>query len=233
MIIPVPNSYRNSVVGSQSAFLIDGRNWETKKFRGTIDANAAPMRSAFLIFVRILALLALFWLAILNTRFPMLRFTSSQLNCLFIVLICFVPWVALTMALASPEWKRRWPRITLLVLLVPTLVFTIPAAITALFLRGGEEHLTSVEMPGYRVAAYRENCGAFCGFSVEIQQERTLIPPVMLVRHLRWFDEADEAQLEVASTDQIRVVATGFNSKDPEHPKRQMDLISLKRFMYF
>jgi hypothetical protein len=137
------------------------------------------------------------------------------------------------MALGSPEWKRRWPRITLLVLLVPTLVFTIPAGILALFLQGGEEHLTSVEMPGYRVAAYRENCGAPCGFSVEIQQERTLIPPVMLVRHLRSFDEADEVQLKVASTDQVRVVATGFNSKDPEHPKRQMDLISLKRFMYF
>jgi hypothetical protein len=183
--------------------------------------------------VRILSLLALFWLAILNTRFPVLRFTSSRLNFLFIVMIFFVPWIALTMALASPDWKRPWPRITLLVLLVPTLVFTIPAGIAALFLEGGGEQLTSVEMPGYRVAAYRENCGAPCGFSVEIQQERTLIPPVMLVRHLRWFDEADEAQLEVASTDQIRIVATGFNSKDPEHPKRQMDLISLRRFMYF
>ena len=88
-------------------------------------------------------------------------------------------------------------------------------------------------MLGYRVAAYRENCGAPCSFSVEIQQERTLIPPVMLVRHLRSFDEADQVELKVASTDQVRVVATGFNSKDPEHPKQQMDLISLKRFMYF
>ena len=183
--------------------------------------------------VRILSLLALFWLAILNTRFPVLRFTSSQLNFLFIVLICFVPWVVLTMALASPEWKRRRPRITLLVLLVPTLVFTIPVGVVELFLGGGEEHLTSVEMLGYRVAAYRENCGAPCSFSVEIQQERTLIPPVMLVRHLRSFDEADQVELKVASTDQVRVVATGFNSKDPEHPKQQMDLISLKRFMYF
>jgi hypothetical protein len=183
--------------------------------------------------VRILSLLALFWLAILNTRFPVLRFTSSWLNLLFVVLVFFVPWIALTLALESPEWKRRWPRIALLVLLVPTLVFTIPAGMLALFLHGGEEHLTSVEMLGYRVAAYRENCGAPCSFSVEIQQERTLIPPVMLVRHLRWFDEADEVQLEVASTDQIRVVALGFNSKDPEHPKRQVDLISLKRFMYF
>jgi hypothetical protein len=128
-------------------------------------------------------------------------------------MIFFVPWIALTMALASPEWKRRRPRIILLVLLVPTLVFTIPAGVAELFLGGGEEHLTSVEMSGYRVAAYRENCGAPCGFSVEIQQERTLIPPVMLVRHLRWFDEADEAQLEVVSTDQIRIVATGSTQK--------------------
>jgi hypothetical protein len=183
--------------------------------------------------VRILPLLALFWLAILNTRFPVLRFTTPRLNFIFIVVICLIPWIALTMALESPEWKRRWARIAILVLLVPTLVFTIPAGFVALFLQGGEEHLTSVEMPGYRVAAYRENCGAPCSFSVEIQQERTLIPPLMLVHHLRSFDEADEVQLKVASTDQVRVVATGFNSKDPEHPKQQMDLISLKRFMYF
>ena len=105
--------------------------------------------------VRILSLLALFWLAMLNARFPVLRFTSSRLNFIFTVLIFFVPWISLTMALASPEWKRRWQRITLLVLLVPTLVFTIPVGVVELFLGGGEEHLTSVEMLGYRVAAYR------------------------------------------------------------------------------
>ena len=198
---------------------------------GSMEREGVPNAKALV--VRILSLLGLFWLAILNTRFPVLRFTSSWLNLLFIVLIFFVPWTAFTIALASPEWKRRLPRIALLVLLVPTLVFTIPAGIVALFLHGGEEHLTSVEMPGYRVAAYRENCGAPCSFSVEIQQERTLISPVMLVRHLRWFDEADEVRLEIASSDKIRVTALGFNSKDPEHPKRQTDLISLKRFMYF
>jgi hypothetical protein len=192
------------------------------------------MPSATTLVVRIALLAVIFWLAILNARFPVLRFTSHWLNVPFVVVILFVPILALATAMESSLWRRLGLRMGLLFLVVPMLVFIVPATIVALIsLVSGEEHLKTLEMHGYRIAAYRENCGAPCNFSVEVQQERTLIPPVMVVRHLRWFDDADEVEMEIVSGNQIRVIASGYNSKDPANPKRQTDFISLKRFIYF
>jgi len=135
--------------------------------------------------------------------------------------------MAFALALTSHAFKRRSMRILFIAALVPVMLITIPFALGELFFSPASEHLSTVKMDGYRVALYRLNCGAPCSFEIAVNQERTLLPPLMLVRNIYTFDPAEEARYKVIGKDELRVSTLPY---DDEYPKGQIKVFYLKPF---
>ena len=70
-------------------------------------------------------------------------------------------------------------------------------------------------MGGYRVRLYQLDCGAICDFAVGVDQERVLVPPLMISRHLYVFDGEVNATLEVIGKNKVRVSTLPYTDNDP------------------
>jgi hypothetical protein len=206
---------------------------------GRIDSVAqqttSPMYATRPLLV-IFLLLSIFGLSVLNMWLPRLRFTMHVMNVGFCILLACFPWLALKVARKSGLWKDWRKRLVLMLLLLPALLISIPVGpLQLLFdpLMLGVQRMTTLRTKDYQVSAYRLNCGVMCSFDMEIQQERILIPPIMVVRGLAYFDDTYDALLEMVSPNEVRVTALRYDSNHPEVPLRLTGSFPLKRFLYF
>src|SRR5487761_995356 len=167
------------------------------------------------------------WLPRFYPSLAYIQFTVPILGTIWNFLILLFPWMAFALALTSHAFKRRSMRILFIAALVPVMLITIPFALVELFFSPASVHLSTVKMDGYRVALYRLNCGAPCSFEIAVNQERTLLPPLMLVRNIYTFDPAEEARYKVIGKDELRVSTLPY---DDEYPKGQIKVFYLKPF---
>jgi hypothetical protein len=133
-------------------------------------------------------------------------------------------------------WKDWRKRLAIILLLVPILLVSILVGPLQLLFDPfmlGVKRMTTLRTGGYQVSAYRVNCGVLCSFEMEIQQERILIPPIMVVRSIADFDDTYDALLEIVSPNQLRVTALRYDPKHPEDPLRLTESFPLKHFLYF
>jgi hypothetical protein len=93
-------------------------------------------------------------------------------------------------------------------------------------------------MGAYRVAIYQIDAG-LGGEAIEVRQERTLIPGVLLVRRLETVDDADIANCRVIGPDELRVELSLWGIKPGQKDFEYHQIGSkdkeyhLKSFLYF
>lgn len=78
------------------------------------------------------------------------------------------------------------------------------------------EKIASVELHDSRVVAYRTNGGATIDFGIEVQQERSLVPGIMLARLLH-NEEGSWVALEVTEGGQLVVKIDGTTTEYAMH----------------
>jgi hypothetical protein len=174
-------------------------------------------------------------LFVLDSFFPFLRFTSPGLSKVVSYIAVCLPSAAVFSALRLVSFcERKWLRGSLWVAL--GLLLTIFVSFGILMEAGKlffpfdelEERATAKSVDGYQVVVYRYDCGAPCGISLAVYQERTLIPGLNLVRFLDDYDPAAEVYLEVIGENEVRVTVMPYHDSP-----RQSQIFHLKRFIYF
>jgi len=157
---------------------------------------------------------------------PYLQFGTNRLRTLAGLVILAIPWFVFFLTLILRPFRRAWTRVVLLAILVPIMLATLPIAMFGLFLWSPDQPIRSVEMEGYRVRLYQLDCGALCDFAVGVDQERVLVPPVMLCQHLYVFDEAIDATVEILGKNELRVTTN-------EKPNSRVQEFQLKPHFFF
>jgi hypothetical protein len=182
-----------------------------------------------------LLLLLLFGAGLVNwcagwSGWPYFRFGSSGLRTLVGLVILGIPWVLFFLALISRPFRQEWERVVLLTILVAIMLATIPIALLEFGIQTSEKPIRSVEMDGYRVRLYQLDCGVLCDFAVGVDQERVLVPPIMLSKHLYVFDEAIDATVEILGKNQLRVETLPYTN---EHPNIRVQVFQIKPHFFF
>jgi hypothetical protein len=132
--------------------------------------------------------------------------------------------------MTSRPFRKAWIRIALLTVLIPVMLATIPAALMGWNLWLSNEPIRSVEMGGYRITLYQLECGVLCDFAVGVDQERVLIPPLMLSKRLYIFDEAVDATIEILGKNKLRVKTLPYTEKNPNV---RVQVFQLKPHFFF
>jgi hypothetical protein len=158
---------------------------------------------------------------------PRLCFDIPILNTLFSLFALGVPWIAFVLLVKSRPFKVRTP---LIALMIPVLVLTLPAGLLEVGFPEGDESLKTVAMGGYRVGLHLLNCGAACSFAIGVDQERVLVPPLMLSKTLYIFDPASDARIEVLGKDTVRVTTLPYSD---ERPEEQTQVFKMKPYFFF
>lgn len=179
--------------------------------------------------------LLLFVVGLLNwyagwSGWPFLRFGSNRLRTFAGLIILSGPWFAFFLTLMSHPFRRSWIRVLLLTTLVPILLLTLPVALMEVSFWTSDKPISSVEMDGYRVRLYQLDCGALCDFAVGVDQERVLVPPIMLSQHLYVFDEAIDATVEILGKNELRVRTLPYTE---EHPNIREQVFQMKPRFFF
>ena len=179
--------------------------------------------------VPITALLVVYFLIASNWLHPFLRFTSQTVNSLVIIAGFCLPWAALALVWRLPV--KILTRLNVTVILLPFMLYTtfFGFAISKTLIGEDPAALGKVAMDGYRVNLYRIMRGQNSGIAV--QQERDLLPGVMLVKRLPGFYPAATAQYQVTGSNELRVSVPAYAPDHPETAKTQT--YTLKRFIYF
>jgi hypothetical protein len=196
--------------------------------------------------ITILVLLVCFQLAQWNFFNPVLTFSSSRANYLALLPSFLLPWLCALFAFAFRKW---WQTAVGFLLLVPVLLYSlIGLGMTILYVGDitrdgadrGFEQLSRIEMGSYQVAIYRVLYGGAAGGEyIDVRQERTLVPGVLLVRSLEAVEDAEVAKYRVVGPDELRVELSiwGHKPGSQEFGYQQIGLSSneyhLKRFLYF
>ena len=208
-------------------------SWTLTFMVGTLTQPARSPMFARRPLLTIFMSLLIFGLSVLNMWLPLVRFTMHVMNVGFCLLVACVPWLALIVARRSSLWKDWRKRLALILLLVPILLVSILVGPLQLLFDPfmlGVKRMTTLRTGGYQVSAYLLDCGVLCSFEIEIQQERILIPPIMVVRNLAHYDDTYDALLEIVSPNQLRVTALRYDPKHPEDPLRLTESLSSKAF---
>jgi hypothetical protein len=175
--------------------------------------------------------------------FPFVRFSNDVADSVVGALSFLLPFLAAFFAFVIP---RRWlTTIVVLVLLLPLLCFSALGLFFESLLIGDAfrlganpsfERIARVPMGAYSVGIYLSDCGAPCSFDIDLLQERTIIPGVLLVRELPGFDEADQATYKVIGQDTLQVNVPPLYATDDQRvvsiPARSR-IYHLKPFLYF
>jgi hypothetical protein len=169
---------------------------------------------------RIFLWLLLFVAGVLNwyagqSGWPYLRFGRAGLNAIGGLLILGIPWFVFILTKISHPFRRTWIRLALLTILGAIMLVTIPATLLDLPLWLADTPIRSVEMHGYRITLYQLECGVLCDFAVSVDQERVLVPPILLSQRLYIFDEAIDATIEILGKNELRVRTLPYTDKDP------------------
>ena len=183
----------------------------------------------------ILFMVGLFSLSVLNWGAgflgysgPIFRFDAPSLNTLFALFTLSLPWIVFVLLIKSRPFRMQTP---LILLLIPVLVLvTLPAGLLEIGFSKSDEPLKTANMGGYRVGLHLLNCGAFCSFAIGVDQERVLIPPLMLSERLYVFDPASDAKTEVLGTNVVRVTTLPYNE---QHPEEQTQIFKMKPYFFF
>jgi hypothetical protein len=150
-----------------------------------------------------------------RSGWPYLRFGLAKLNAIGGLLIMGIPWFVFILTKVSHPFRRTWIRLLLLSILVLVMLVTIPATLLELPLWLADTPIRSVEMHGYRITLYQLECGVLCDFAVSVDQERVLVPPILLSQRLYIFDEAVDATIEIMGRNELRVRTMPYTDKDP------------------
>jgi hypothetical protein len=161
---------------------------------------------------------------------PYLRFGGSRLRTFAGLIILSGPWFAFFLTLKSHPFRRTWIRVLLLTILVPILLLTLPVALMEASFWTSDKPIRSAEMDGYRVRLYQLDCGVLCDFAVGVDQERVLVPPLMLSKHLYVFDEAIDATVEILGKNELRVKTLPYTE---EHPNIRVQVFQMKPHFFF
>jgi hypothetical protein len=184
---------------------------------------------------RIALCLLLFAAGVLNgvagwAGWPHLRFGMARLNGFGGLIVLGIPWIVFLLTMTSRPFRKAWIRIALLTVLIPVMLATIPAALMGWNLWLSNEPIRSVEMGGYRITLYQLECGVLCDFAVGVDQERVLIPPLMLSKRLYIFDEAVDATIEILGKNKLRVKTLPYTEKNPNV---RVQVFQLKPHFFF
>jgi hypothetical protein len=179
--------------------------------------------------------LLLFFAGLLNwyagwSGWPYLRFGRSGLRTFAGLVILGIPWFVFILTVMSHPVRQAWTRVILLTILVPTMLATIPIAISELAFWTSDKPIRRVEMDGYRVSLYQLDCGVLCDFAVGVDQERVLVPPLMLSQHLYVFDESIDATVDILGKNELRVETLPYTD---EHPNIRVQVFQMKPYFFF
>jgi hypothetical protein len=192
------------------------------------DPSSNPVRSLV-----ILATLGLLMYLCLRT----FRFTHAGLNIAFGCLFLLLPFFAIKPALRLP----RWGKITTLTLLAPILTISvlgisamvawdIPAAVKHVQL---SRELCTLQQGRYSVhlAWDRTAGGALGPHGVSLEQRRSIIPGIYLVKYLDYFEGASEGTLTWTGADRVALyIPTAGYYQNQKSIRREY---SLKPWLYF
>lgn len=182
----------------------------------------------------ILSLLGFFVLSLVNWGpglfgypGPMLRFDIPLLNTLFSLLVLSIPWIVFILLVKTRAFRAQTP---VVLLLIPMLVLTLLLALVTVGFSGSDEPLKSIDMNGYRVGLHLLNCGAPCSFMIAVDQERVLLPHMILSKRLYVFDPAFDARAEVLGKNVVQVTTVPYNDA---HPDQQTQVFRMKPHFFF
>jgi hypothetical protein len=174
--------------------------------------------------------------------FPFVRFRNDLANFVVGTLSFLLPFLTAFFAFVIP---RRWLTTVIAVaLLLPLLCLSSLCLLLNGLLIGDAfraglnpafERIANVPMGGYSVSIYRTDCGAPCGMGIDLLQERTIFPGILLVRRLPGFDDAGDATYKVIEQDTLLIgVPPNVDSYHPwaSIPARS-ETLHLKPFVYF
>jgi hypothetical protein len=165
------------------------------------------------------------------------RFTHNGLNLTFGCLFLLLPFFAIKPALRLP----RRAKITTLILLMPTLAFSmlglsamaacdIPDAVNHVQL---SRELCTLQHGDYSVhLAWEETAGGAVGpHGVSLEQRRSILPGMYLVKSLDYFEGASEGTLSWAGADRVSlyIPIAGYY----QNQKNIQRDYSLKSWLYF
>jgi hypothetical protein len=192
------------------------------------DPSSNPVRC-------LIVLAALAVLMYLCTR--TFRFTHDGLNIAFGCVFLLLPFSAIKPALRLP----RWGKITTLALLAPVLTFSLLglSAMVACDIPDAVRHvqlsreLSTLQHGEYSVhLAWKETAGGAVGpHGVSLEQRRSILPGIYLVKSLDYFEGASKGTLSWAGADRVALfIPTAGYDQNQKNIEREY---SLKPWLYF
>jgi hypothetical protein len=164
----------------------------------------------------------------LQPRHPIVVTSSSVLNSVvFFALGIGLPWLA---AIGIFSLRRRWSYWVAgffsLLLLPYSLLWFVAIGFGASF---SFDPLSQMEWQGSRIRAYQINGGATTDYGVDVRQERSLLPGILLVRRVDFLYPCASVDLG-PRVDGINVSGVGLHCPGLGTDAR---MYRLKRFVYF
>lgn len=182
------------------------------------------------------ACFATYWVVLLNGWCEILRFASPLANYLVMFAAQTIPVVLILLGLRFQVQVARWINTLLLLPLLLLSAVTGSCAVLAIWdiaTTGKDpsfERVRSIPVAQSQLILYRTNGGALTSDGLVVRHERTLIRGLLLVRRLRSFYPAHDAEVIVLAPDTVRLKV---------EPDRQVEWrpeeaeLKLKRFVYF
>ncbi|WP_426059749.1 hypothetical protein [Hymenobacter sp. B1770] len=185
----------------------------------------------------LLLLLGVLLLAVLNWKWPFLRFTNHWTNDVFAVLVAALPVLLLVgligrITKAFNRWVA-WPLTGVLVVVAVPFMAILVFKFTILAFEliahpphandqdGGFEQVAQLDE---HMAVYRTNGGATTAYGIVVRQERPLVPGVLLVRNVFAQYRLENVACQLTGPRlTIRHPSSGQVLKE----------VTLKRFFYF
>jgi hypothetical protein len=187
--------------------------------------------------IAIAVLLGCFLLAQWNFFSPFLRLGSSRANIAATILFLLLPWLGLRYCFALPKW---WQTTIALLVLLPALLFTVIGGFVIWIGSHSIQRSTRIEMGAYRVVIEEfVYGGAAGGEAVDVRQERTLLPGLLLVRRLDTVGDADIASYRIIGPNELRIELSLWGMKPGQSDFEYHQIGSkdndyrLKSFVYF
>lgn len=134
-----------------------------------------------------LVLVLIYILGLLNFFFPKLRFQYPLANQIFMLFLLFIPWILVVNGFL---FKRLLLKIlNLIFLIIPCLIalpfafFIIVGIVTSSY-QNAFMPIHHLNLKSFSVTAYRTNGGATTAYGIVVQQEKKILPGVLLVKKL-------------------------------------------------
>jgi hypothetical protein len=163
------------------------------------------------VITRVCVPIAVFVLAWVNWRYPLVRFHSQLANQVAFLGVLLLPIAAGIAGTGVPERKIRWLlRLPVAPFATVGAVLALPALIglidTARFgYDPAFEPIARYALESRGLTVYRTNCGAPCSYGIVVRVERPLLPGLLVVRDVYREYPADTVQLRVLGGDQFEI----------------------------